>query len=163
MAFADITLGRLTFNTTSGIIGTTTNDSAAAGSVGELLSTVVLVGSSVAMTTTVSVNIATLSLTAGDWDVWGSIWTNPAAGTITTKVQAGINATTGTLPTTPALGTCYSELSGITSAASEGLVTTMSPTRISVSTTTNIFLVGQATFTVSTLSGYGNILARRRR
>jgi len=74
------TFASLTFSpTTGGIIGTTTNNDADAGKVGEMLSTVVLVGAPIAMTTNVAINIASVSLTAGDWDVWGTLWLNPAA------------------------------------------------------------------------------------
>src|SRR5882757_8502056 len=40
----------VTFSSTSGIIGTTTNDSAAAGSVGEIISSVIASGSAVSLT-----------------------------------------------------------------------------------------------------------------
>jgi hypothetical protein len=42
---------------------------ASAGNVGEYVSTTVLVGSAVSMTTATPVTIATISLTSGDWDV----------------------------------------------------------------------------------------------
>ena len=162
-AWPAITTSSVTFSSTSGVIGTTTNDSAAALSVGELLSTVVLVGAPVALTTATAANIATLSLTAGDWDVWGSVWTNPAAGTTTTKVQAAVSQTTATLPTTPALGTSLSVLTGITTAATEAVVLQTGATRISLAGTTSVYLVASVTFSVSTMGGYGAIYARRRR
>lgn len=61
----------LSFSSTSGIIGTTTNDSAAAGSVGEYKETVVLVANMTAISSDVATNITSVSLTAGDWIVWG--------------------------------------------------------------------------------------------
>lgn len=61
----------LSFTTTStqGIVGTTTNDSAAAGNVGEFIRSVggpINAGGNSAWT-----NVTTIALTAGDWDVTG--------------------------------------------------------------------------------------------
>jgi len=151
----------LTFSSTSGIIGTTTNNNAAAGSVGEFISSVILVGSAVSLTTSTQANITSISLTAGDWDVWGTLWTAPAAGTLTTTIAVGVSQTSATLPTTPAIGEALSQIRGISSAATQSEVLGTSPTRISLSGTTTIYLVGFVTFTVSTLGGYGSICARR--
>lgn len=60
----------LTFSSTSGIIGTTTNNSAAAGSVGEYIESIVT--SNVTGSTTLATMTDTgcsIALTAGDWDV----------------------------------------------------------------------------------------------
>lgn len=162
-AWPAITTASVTFSTTTGIVGSTTNDSAAAGSVGQLIETIVLVGSAVAMTSTVSVNIASVSLTAGDWDVWAEFWTAPAAGTTTSKIQAGITQTTGTLPTVPATGTSLNTLTGITTAATESVTIPVASCRQSLSGTTTVYLVANTTFAVSTMGGYGKISARRRR
>lgn len=155
--------GSLTTSQTAGIIGTTTNNDAAAGSVGQLIETIVLVGSAVAMTSTTSVTIASVSLTAGDWDVWGEFWTSPASGTITTKVQAAISLTNNTLPTAPATNTSLNILTGITSAGTESITIPVASCRQSLSGTTTIYLVANTTFSVSTMGGYGKISARRRR
>src|ERR1700678_3689978 len=112
----------LSFTTTSGIIGTTTNNAAAAGSVGELMSSIVLLGSAVCLTSGSTSNITSLLLTAGDWDCWGSVWAAPAASTLQTQVTFGISQTSVTLPTVPALGTSIVQLSGFTIAAGNGQV-----------------------------------------
>lgn len=64
--------GALTVSTTGtfsgGIVGTTTNNAAAAGCVGEYVSSTIAPGSAVTITTTTtSQDITTISLTAGDW------------------------------------------------------------------------------------------------
>ena len=153
--------GSITVSQTAGIIGTTTNNNASAGSVGELLSGIVLVGSAVSLTTATPANITSVSLTAGDWDVWGEVWTAPDAGTITSKVVAAITATSATLPTIPAIGTSLQVLTGITSAAGESITLGANTTRISLSGTTTIYLVASVSFSVSTMGGYGAIYARR--
>jgi len=157
--------GSLSLSQTAGIIGTTTNNNADAGSIGELISSIILIGSKVSLVTATAKNITSITLTSGDWDVWGSIWTAPDGGTITTKIEGSINSTTDTLATTPAVGTSYSSQTGFISAAAEAIVLGIPETRVLVptSSTTTIYLVASVTFSVSTLSGYGNIYARRRR
>ncbi len=146
----------------NGVKGTATNDSAAAGNVGEVISSVILTASSVAMTTATPANITSISLTAGDWDVWGSIWTNLNAATIPSRLIGSINTTTGTLSTTPALGTSLSQIDTVATAG-DNIVLSIPGTRISLSGTTTIYLVGQINFTINTAALYGNIIARRER
>src|SRR4051812_46757624 len=76
--------------------GTTTNDSATAGNIGELLSAT----SSQALTNTTSVNVTSVSLTAGDWELSGFIQFSGAGATVTTDVQGSLSTTTATLNTT---------------------------------------------------------------
>jgi len=58
--------GTITPGQTTGIVGTTTNNNAQAGSVGEYIESVIASGSSVSLTTSVMVNMTSISLTAGD-------------------------------------------------------------------------------------------------
>ena len=153
----------LTFSpTTGGIVGTTTNDNTTALNVGEYISSIVLVGSSVSLTDSTAKTITSISLTAGDWDVWAEFWLNPGAGTTTSNTIAAIYTTTDTLPSVPADGTSYSQFT-VAVTASNALVVPVSPARISLSGTTTIYLVGRVSFAVNTMGGYGKICARRRR
>lgn len=138
--------------------GTATNDAANAGNIGEFISSTVLVGSQVALTTATQTNITTISLTAGDWDVFGNIVYNAAAGTVATQFVSGINTTSATLPTAPAGG--YNTMAASFTAASVAAFT-LSTSRLSLSGTTTVYLVGFAAFSVSTMGGYGFIGARR--
>ncbi len=140
--------------------GTATNDNAAPGQVGEYLSTVVLIGSKVVLTSTVSVNIATLGLTVGDWDVSAELWLDTNAATTVSVVKAGITTTTGTIPTIPANGTGLG-VSYPASLTGEVPVVPVGPVRISLATITNIFLVANVTFAVNSCAGYGKLRARR--
>jgi hypothetical protein len=63
------------------IPGTATNDDAAAGKLGEIISSNIVVGSAVSLTTNTPANITSLSLTAGDWDVWGLMNSSEGSGT----------------------------------------------------------------------------------
>lgn len=158
------TLTSLEFTSTVGLVGTSTNDAADAGSVGELDSTVVLIGSVVSLTSTVSANVVTLVLQPGDYDVWGELWTAPDVTTTTSSILAGLNIVTGTLPTVPAVGTSLATFNAAI-AAGVAQVTPLAQCRISVATATTVtvYLVANVTFATSTMGAYGKIMARRRR
>lgn len=145
--------------TVSQVHGTSTNDSAAAGIVGEIISSTVLVGSAVPISSATPTDITSISLTAGDWDVWGNVSFVPAAGTIPTIFQAWIFTTSATLPTIPN-GGAYTELRATFATAGPATIPA-GFTRISIASTTTVYLSCQTTFTVSTMTGYGFIGARR--
>ena len=139
-------------------VGTTAVGNAAAGEIGELLSTSVTTG--VSMTSGTAANIGTLSLTAGDWDVSGQVIFNP--GTNLTIMAAAISLTSATLPTAAQLaagtGAMQQLRATFASSAAEFLNTGM--TRVNVSATTTVYLVGNVTGTGGwTTTGF--IRARR--
>ena len=146
---------------TQGIVGTTAGGNAVAGQVGEYVSSNVLVGSAVSLTSNTPANVTSISLTAGDWDVCGTIcYTAPG----TTDLNYGtvwISQTSATLPTMPnsnGAGTyMWADGTGVDSNVS-------APTgifRVNVSTTATVYLSTLALFTVSTLKAFGFIGARR--
>ena len=139
--------------------GTNTNDSAAAGYVGELIESEILVAGEVALTTATNANITSISLTAGDWDVWGSVVVSPAAGTIPAIIRGWISTTSATLPTIPNKGADF--LLQITLPASETQQFPIGQRRLSLSGTTTVYLSIRVNFTVSTCGAYGYIGARR--
>lgn len=144
------------------LAGTATNDNASTGNVGEYLSSSVSSGSPVAMTSGAAVNITSLSLTAGDWDVYGVVGAK-GAGTTTINYWVGsISTTTGTIDNANdrRVATCLET----TAFSFTALYTQqIGPARISLSGTTTIYLVTEAGFGVSTCSAYGILHARRRR
>jgi hypothetical protein len=137
--------------------GVATNSSAHAGYPGEFISSTVV--SPVSLTTATPLTVTSISLTAGDWDVSGSIYFAPAGTTIISDEQGGIDLTTNTLPTAPAGG--YANVSGLAQAAGTAISLTLGYVRVSLASTTTVYLVAQATFTVSTCGAYGTIQARR--
>lgn len=140
-----------------GIKGTTTNDNAATGIVGEFVSSTVLVGSAVAITPSgTQTNITSISLTAGDWDVFGNIVYAPAG--VPTQFASAINTTSATLPTAPAGGYNYAASTAYPIASTQAF--TLSTSRLSLASTTTVYLVGFAVF-ASTMTAYGFIGARR--
>jgi hypothetical protein len=154
--------GVTAINTPGGIDikGTNTNDSAAAGDVGEYIESSVLVGSAVNLTSDVAANVTSISLTAGDWDVSaiGRIHANNAS-TSFTQGLASISATSATLDAVNQVNTFSAAAvpgNGVNYAALG-----VPSTRISLAATTTIYLVCRAKFTVSTAQAYGVISARR--
>lgn len=139
-------------------LGTTTNDAAIAGGVGELLSGTVATGASVSLTTATAANITSVSLTAGDWDVTSVVDYNPGATTSITQLSQGVSSTTATLGAQDT----FSQTSVAANVPGANVIALPTPvTRISLAATTTIYLVAKATFTVSTLTAFGTIRARR--
>ena len=149
----------------SALAGTTTNDNATAGNMGEFVSSSIATASSVALTTNTPVNITSISLTAGDWIVYGQVAFTATSTTHVSQRVGAISTTTGTLPTSISDSTqssfYFTEASEII--GSNDSCFEVSPCRQSLSGTTTIYLVAQGTFTTSTLKAYGFIAARRRR
>lgn len=142
------------------ISGTATNDNATAGKIGEFTSCTVTAGAAVALTTATVANVCSLSLTAGDWDVWGMIGfagnaaTNVtwAGGTFETSNSAFNNSTTG-VASIPYTGTPF--------AVTNYFNLAIPVRRISLSGTQTQYLNAYSTFSVNTNYAYGGMFARR--
>ena len=141
------------------ILGTATNDSASTGYCGEFISSNIGSGSAVGITSGNTANITSISLTAGDWDVEGQVYTSLGGGTIPSSFNAGTSATSVTLNQSPTAGGLMAFNNNTQANQSWGLGT--GRTRMSISGTTTVYLVFNSAFSVSTLSAYGWILARR--
>jgi hypothetical protein len=91
--------------------------------------------------------------------VWGNVLFLPAGSTVPVNPNVGINTTSATLPAPP----LYFQMNGVTITAGS-IVSGIAPSqRITLSSTTTVFLVAQIGFSVSTMSADGYISARRRR
>lgn len=140
------------------IAGTTSNDSAAAGNLGEYFSASVSAPGNAA-TSTVAQNITSISLTAGDWDVSGTFAYNPAPTTTTTSVIAWLSSVSATQPSPPNGGSFLYEQQPLS--AGIGLISPVGTSRFSLAATTTVYLSSQITFAVSTAQVYGMLMARR--
>jgi hypothetical protein len=136
------------------IVGTTTNDNAAAGSVGEFISSVISAGSAVSNSNGVARNITSISLTAGDWDVWGN-WGFTFSSS-STGCTGWISSTSATLPDASLRSILPSTGAGTQGATAPQL-------RFSLAGTTTVYLSSLASFASGTASSFGGIYARRRR
>lgn len=145
------------------IKGTTTNNNATAGFIGEYAESIILIGSAVSLVTATSKTITSISLTAGDWDVWGEFAPTGAGTTVLQSINGAVSLTDNTLPTAPATNGS-SEKSGTVSytlGTSNIPYYNLVPCRISIAGTTTVYLVMNVTFITSTAAGYGKICARR--
>ena len=146
-----------TFTGETAISGTATNDNAAAGYVGEI---VTVTGSSTSLTTATPAGLtgASLSLTAGDWDVYATVTFQSAATTNVTLFAYGSATTSGALLAIPqSVQTLFQN-----AVVGAGSTVWTSPVfRYSLATTTTIFCNAQANFTVSTMNATGYLRARR--
>lgn len=147
-----------TLPTAGQLVGTATNDNATAGNVGEYVTATATAGS-VSVTANVSINITSISLTAGDWDVIGIINYLPATTTTIQTCYSSISNTTGTLGAAAFMAQQSFVPGTVLGNNPYGLITM--PTRITLTTTTTIFLVGNTNFGVSTMTAGGTIRARR--
>jgi hypothetical protein len=147
--------GAIIPNTTSGIRGTTLGDSANVGSVGEIISNST---AGVSLPNNTITTAASISLTAGDWDVTGAVTFVPAGGTTNTGHTVGISTNPAAYPTANTGGFMaynYSDPTGF------GSTLPTPTTRLNLTATTTVYLVTQAPFSGGTETVSGFIRARR--
>lgn len=136
--------------TPAGLVGVSNGSNAAAGQIGEFLSNLNSGGTSMPGGTTI--NIAQITLTAGDWDVFGLIAVGAGTGGV---VQGGINTVSATLPAGMSLGAAQ-----VANVAAGNMNMSVGPVHQNVTTNTTMFLVAvQSGSTAGT--GFGWIAARR--
>jgi len=147
------------FTSTAGIIGTTTNDSADAGSVGEYIFSTIPFSSSVSLTTDTAADVTSISLTAGDWDVFGNVTLTGDSTTTVDFSRSWISSTSTTLPDASLYSKIYGR--GATFSVLSSFGGLAPALRFSLSGTTTIYLSTQATFAISTADACGGIYAMR--
>lgn len=143
------------------ILGTTTNDNAAAGVVGEYVSSTIVAGSAVPTTSATAITITSIVLSAGDWDVWIDSSVTGAATTTMSSTQASISFTNNALLGT--LGNIAGQFfNSIAIFGTLGQVDQIvGPARVSLASPTTVYFVQRNVFGTSTCSGFGIIQARR--
>lgn len=146
--------GAVTPSQTGGIVGTTTNNNATAGSVGELLSNST---SGTSLTNLTGANATSVSLTAGDWDVECTTSFTLGGTTTATAFWSGINTTSATISAT--IGTTSVMEMPTQTGLPEVLASPV--VRESLASTTTVYCVAQASFGVSTVTVAGFLRARR--
>lgn len=140
------------------IVGSATNDSATAGDIGETTASAVAVGAAQALTTDTVANITSITLTAGDWDVYGNVNVAYTSATVT-QSSAGFSTTSATIPTDGSEG--YNAVQLTTTTATGSVPLSMG--RLSLASTTTVYLVVKSTFSAGSAAAFGKITARRRR
>lgn len=141
--------------------GTGTNNNATAGFVGEYGESVIAAASAVTFTNTVVRDLTSISLTAGDWDVWGNIAFPTVGGTAPSQLACWISSTSASTPDQSLIGQIALTVAGGVLAAGNGV--NAPQRRFSLSTTTTIYISGVTVATSGNATGCGRICARRRR
>jgi hypothetical protein len=132
--------------------GTATNDNAAAGQIGEFVSSVILDASAVNINDITATDLTSISLTAGDWDVWGNL---NFEGTAMTNIVGWISSTSATLP-----DTAYLSIVNLVGLGTANAAFCVPQRRFSLSGTTTIYISGYQDGTGAGLLN-GAIYARR--
>jgi hypothetical protein len=135
-------------------IGSSTNDSAGAGEIGQHVRSYVASGVSVPNGT--PVNITSISLTAGDWDVSAVGY---IAGSLTgtycvLAISVGVSATRGVAGDSDVFAP-------LMPTASSGVSFSIPAYRVSLASTTTIYEVGQCGYSAGTATAGGRLSARR--
>jgi len=157
----DVTLstGNLVIGTSGkGIAGTATNDNAGVGVVGEYVNSTLAVVSAVALTSGAGINITSISLTAGDWDVWARLGVYNTTAATWSYLYGVISLTSASFS-----GAEYfvDKPDGV-SVASANFQAVVPQQRISLASTTTVYLVCSPSFVGGTgVVGFGSISARR--
>jgi hypothetical protein len=140
--------------------GTTTNDSATSGDVGEYQRVSVVTVS--AGSSTVAFNCTSLSLTAGDWDVSATLIGNLNGATVTV-FEGEVSTTSATMAGSIGAGAEFKYKKGALPTASLDSCIEFPQVRLSLSATTTVYLVARYTYSAGTPRVHAAIQARRAR
>ena len=148
----------ITPSSTAGIVGTTTNDNANAGSVGEYIVSNVLSTSPITLTNVNTVTITSISLTAGDWDVSGFVGLGSSAALSWIVFTCAFNAGSANASATSQQNQF---LPSSTVVYTYSQITPMQTTRFSLTSTTTIYFAAYGYYSGGTGNVFGQIRARR--
>lgn len=140
------------------IPGIATNTAASAGNVGE---TIVSSGTSGSLSSGTATQIASITLTPGDWDISAEVEFNASGGTSVTDWYSCISTTTATVASPIANSLTMHERIGST--ADHANAHTHSPVQTLVSTNTTYFLNVEGVYTGTAPTATFSLRARRPR
>jgi hypothetical protein len=155
---------------TAPLQGVTDGSNAAAGNVGEYISSIVPFGSGVSLSSGTSTQLATITLSAGDWDVTGEVYFSfPGTRTTTYYVGAISTSNASAFPgaSTPAdggfdFGQQFPGSGATGGGNTEPYTINGLTTRVSSNASVTLYLMCYISFTGSgTVTGYGALRARR--
>jgi hypothetical protein len=141
--------------TVARVKGVTDGSDAAAGDAGEygIVQVPFASRSSIAANTVFS--LASIALTAGDWNVWGNILFVPGSGAVVNNIQVGINTVSTAMPDTSLTAVSYVSAANLYGSAATPVQ------RVSLTTTTNVYVIGFSGWTGAGCTACGFIAARR--
>lgn len=146
-------LAKLTANA-----GVTDGSDAPAGRVGEFLTAA---AGATFLASGVTVDLTTLALSAGDWDVWGGLFFVPSAGTTIRTVSAWVSDVSATLRGDGLATFIAVQNAPFSPGAPQSLPAPM--VRMSSASPITAHLSTITVFITSTMTGSGTICARRAR
>jgi hypothetical protein len=154
--------GAITPSPTAGIVGVTSNISPNSGTVGEFIQS-----NNTTLNTlpnfNAGYNITSITLSPGDWDVWGQVYFTSASGAIAATFAAIISNQSAGNPAYPGSSQNMVSFPG-NNATNVSQWLGCVPMRYSVSVSTPIYLVAAVQYSgAGGYAGYGWINARRRR
>lgn len=136
--------------------GTGTNDNAPTGFVGEEISSTVASGSPVGFSNATAKDLTSISLTAGDWNIYANIFFSFSG--LSTGSYVWISKTSATQPDLSLInGNSYTSTSSVNAGYPAPFF------RAALTTTTTIYLSGIVAFSTGACSASGGIYARRAR
>lgn len=136
--------------------GNNTNTAPPAGYIGEQIRATVSLASAITLTNVTAANVTSISLTAGIWDVSGIVMF-PGAAITGTQFSASINTTSATLGTA---GDNFVQTPTPPTSSSDQTLTIPSY-RLTLGSTTTVYLIAMGAFSVGTLKAYGRISGTR--
>jgi len=139
--------------------GTNTNDSAAAGYIGEYIESVVTSATNLPTSGQLG-DLTSISLSAGDWDIGVNIGFSLNTGTGMTRISGGIGTASGNSTTGIVSGSNFHDSTAMPTAAANSFVS-VAPYRVSISSSTTYYLKFRGNYTGGNPQGVGRISARR--
>lgn len=149
-------------SSTAGIVGTTAGDSANAGSVGEIIQSDVPIGSKVTLTSGAISNIASVSLTPGDWSCTGSlVLISGGSSTVVQSYQGWLSTASAATPSSyEAVG--YASVYGQSISNTPAPIgVNLGPVRFNSSSSQTVYMETNTAFTTSAEFAYGLLSCRR--
>lgn len=145
------------------LLASKTNDNAQSGDIGEYIESVIGSGSAVSLVASAAKTVTSITLTSGDWDVEGGIYFATAGTTSVTRVICNLTLVTNALDTTPGRLSDNSYPAFVPGTVAQSSFVPSYRFSVAAGATLTVFLVGFSVFTVSTMTAYGIIRARRAR
>jgi len=144
--------------------GTTGNTVPLAGFVGEYKEINLPISSDKTMVNNTTINVCSMALSPGDWDVYGWVGYTTGASTTVSRLFSSVSLISNNLDElTPGASTVL-KITPITLGATSSYFKGMSGyRRMSISVSDTVYLVAYAQFTGSAMSVYGKLWARRMR
>jgi hypothetical protein len=138
--------------------GTSTDDDATAGNIGEIVEGDMAPGTG-SLTTGTAAQLFGVSLSAGDWLVYANCYFTTTSTTTVTDEQCGANTANAIDATAGNFGEF--KANALVVGAGTNVVSPGVPRRYSLSTTTTVRLIASSTFGASTMKIGGKIIAVR--